>query len=260
MFGRVPVGLLSVAVLIFSSATAYADLKLVQKSSMDGELAKAGQARLKQLGALPRQELTTTYLKGNRFRIESGDQVRIFDGNRSYILNNLKKSYQVVPPAQESMPNPMLAMVDMKTTIEVQPRGKIKVIEGKRARNYLLEATVQINLKPGAAPRKGGDDPAFSKISKMVSQVEIWTADFPGVESSPALFSQALAALPGLGELPQKLRAIKGVGLETTMTQSVMGRTMTIRVQTVSLVERPLEDALFLPPRGWKQVPYQDGR
>ena len=136
----------------------------------------------------------------------------------------------------------------------------MKVIAGKQARNYVLLTSVLVQFKPGSVPKKatdGGGEMPSPKMPAMNNKTELWVAEFSGVESTPRLLTLGLSAFPGIKDLPEKLKQVKGVGLESTMTQDIMGRTIMVTLQTVSLAEAPLPDSLFFPPNGWKQVPYE---
>lgn len=248
-----------IAVLAFNAVAAHADLKLVQKTTMGGDLAKAGSERAQKMGTSSVGDTTTTtYLKGKRARSESGGRVTIFDGARTLLLNPNKKTYQAIPTTQEAMANPMLALMDMKADVSVKAGGKTKVIAGKTAKNYVLLMTMQIGLKSGTLPKKNeGTEPTMPKIPPITSTTEIWAAEFAGIASNAKLLAQGFSMLPGMKDLPQKLSAVKGIGLESTMTQNMMGRTLVVTLKTVSISEAALEDSLFIAPKGWKQVPYE---
>lgn len=87
------------------STAAHADLKLVQKTIMEGNLSK----RVEGAGGPPTPPSVTMFYKGNKTRTESGDRVTIFDGERVLLLNPAKKTYQAIPKnAAAEMANPMM--------------------------------------------------------------------------------------------------------------------------------------------------------
>lgn len=239
------------------SAAAHADVKLVQTTQAGGELLKAGKARAPKAGAaIPESTTTTLYFKGNKVRTETKDRVTLFDGTRLLLLNAAKKSYQAIP-MDSAAANPMAAMMDIKADVSLKPGTKTKTILGKSAKQYLLTITMNLGVKPGMLPPKeDGTKAELPKIPPMTSKSEIWAVEFPGVSAKSTSAMERLASLPGLKGIQEKLQQIKGLGLETTMTQDLMGRTMTLRTTTTSLSEATLPASLFEIPKGWKQVPF----
>lgn len=249
---------LLVAVLSVSAA-ALADVKLVQTTNSGGELFNAGKARASAAGTkVPESATTTLYFKGDKVRTETKNSIMLFDGARLLVLNPEKKTYQAMP--LDAAKNPMAAMMDIKAEVSLKPSGKTKTIQGKLAKQYILTLTMKVGIKPGMLPSKQGSPKTEApQIPPITSKSEIWAAEFTGVSAKPTVAMQALAALPGMQEVQEKLKGVKGIGLETTMTQDLMGRTMSVHTVTKSLSEAPLPASLFEIPKGWKQIPFEPG-
>ena len=247
--------LLTLAAALALSAAARADLMLVQQSTLGGELSK----RLPKDGSAPKQPTVTTYYKGSRIRTETEQRVTIFDGQRMLMLNPEKKTYQVVPKdAAAKFTNPMMAMMDIKADIRVNPTGQTQTIQGKKTTQYVMTMNIKLSMKPGSQGAPKGDTP---KLPTFTSKTEIWTAQFSGVTLPAAMANQALPSgvrsMPFVKDITEKMKTVKGIPLLTTMTQDVMGKQMTVTTRTTSLSESPLPDSLFAPPPGYKQVPYE---
>ncbi len=248
-------GIMALAAALSLSAAAHADLKLVQQTSMSGDLGK----RVQKDGGAPKTPTVTMYYKGNRTRTESGGGVTIFDGQRMLMLNPEKKTYQVIPKdAAAKAMSPMLAMMDIKADVSVKPTGKTQILQGKKTQQYVMTMTIKLGMKNAAAKdAPKGDVP---QIPPITSKTELWTAEFPGITLSGAAMSQAMpagvASMPFVKDMTEKMKSVKGIPLQTTMTQDVMGQQMTVTMKTTTLSEAPLPDSLFATPAGYKQVPY----
>lgn len=248
-------GFLSFFALLALSATAHADLKLVQQTTMEGELGK----RLQKTENVPQVRTVTTYYKAGRMRTEVGEQVTIFDGERTLLLNPKKKTYQAIPKnAGAELANPMLAMMDIKADVSVRTTGKSQAIQGKVAQQYVLTMTMKLGMKSAAEGAPKADMP---QIPPITSKTELWTVEFPGITLGAGAARQAMPGgmgnVPFVKDLSEKLKSIKGIPLQTTMTQEVMGKKISVTVKAVSLSESPLPDSLFAPPVGYKQIPYE---
>ena len=246
----------TLAVVVLLGTNAHADLKLVQKTSMEGDLSK----RVQGAGGPPTPPSVTMFYKGNKTRTEAGDRVTIFDGERILLLNPAKKTYQAIPKnagADMASANPMMAMMDIKASVDVKATGKTQTIQGKQAKQYVMTMTMKLGMKQGAGGGASGESP---QIPPFTTRTELWTAEFPGVTLSPSMAKQnmpgGMASMPFVKDMTEKLKTIKGIPLLTTMNQEIMGKKMNISVKTVSLSEAPLPNSLFAPPAGYKQVPY----
>lgn len=241
--------------LVSLGTVARADVKLVQSTSMDGELGQ----RVKKAGA-PQAPSTTTYYKGSKMRLEAGETISIFDGQRLLVLDAKKKTYQVVPRDAASAANPMMAMMDVKAEMSVKPTGKTQAIQGKKAQLYVMTMTMNLGLKPGALKGEGAPKGEQPKIPPVTSKTEFWMVEFPGVSVGGSVRQNMMGnmgSLPFVKDMTEKLKALKGIPLLTVMNQEVMGRKFSVTVKTTALSEAPLPDSLFVPPPGFKQVPYE---
>lgn len=261
-------GLLSLVAVLGLSTAASADLKLVQTTTTNGEL---GQRMQKAAG--PQGMTVTMYYKGNKSRVEAGERVTIFDGQRTLLLNAKAKTYQVLPKdLATSAANPMMAMMDIKADVSVKPTGKTQTIQGKKASQYVMNMTMQLGMKPGAMKAmqaqagsgadKGASPKEMPKIPPITSKIELWTVEFAGITPSSSAMSRqgigaGMANMPFMKDMTEKMKSIKGIPLLTTTSQDVMGRHMETTMKTTALSEAPLPESLFAAPAGFKQVPYE---
>ena len=152
----------------------------------------------------------------------------------------------------------MLAMMDIKADVSVKPTGKSQTIQGKTAQQYVLTMAMKLGMKVAT---EGASKEDMPQIPPLTSKTELWTVEFPGITLGASGARQAMPAgmgnLPFVKDLTDKLKSIKGIPLQTTMTQDVMGKKMNVTLKTLSLSEAPLPESLFAPPAGYKQVPYE---
>lgn len=241
---------------------ARADVKVVSRTSVSG-----GQA-----AARP-GEKSITYYKGDRVRTESGQQVTIYDcaADRLYTLNPASKTYHVSSMKNVvTQTNPMMAMVDMKSVVTLKPGGKTKIISGKTARNYVWKAVITMSIKKGANTGAPPGAP-IPTLPTLILDGEQWTTE--AVKLSARCTRLNSAALMGGGGMPaglkplvEKLASVKGLPLQSRMTQTMKPakpnpgagpppRQMVIKSELVSLSEATLPASLFAVPAGYKQVP-----
>jgi hypothetical protein len=218
---------------------------------------------------------TKQLYKGNKLRTEAGGQVTLYDAatDRITVLQPEKKTYYVTTAKKmsEGMA-PFMSMMDISVSGDVKPGGQTKTLLGKPARNYKYTITIKMKAKGG-----NKDIPNFGAVG-MVMQGENWVTTAVSLPN-PQAFQKASAAMSGQGMMPgmekvmEKMTKIPGLPLLTTMQ---MGMDMsqvklpkdakggkkpqapprqTIRQEVVSLSEKPLDDALFAPPKGFRQVP-----
>lgn len=210
----------------------------------------------------------TTYYRNGASRTETPDGATIVTPERVYLIDDAKKTYQAVSKAKMAdTANPFLAMLQMKTDAKAIPGGKTQVILGKPARNWIVTATVRMTLPAMGA--LGGQDGATAKPQTMTIRVrtEMWVTEAVDIGAGAAAMGMGDAA-PGAGfmkPMVDKMKEIKGLPLRVTMTQTMEGAMMpaamkskpvTIRTEVVSIDEKPLPASLFLPPKGYRQVPY----
>ena len=220
---------------------------------------------------------TTAYIKGNRLRTEAEGTMTITDGTRTWLIDTKKKTFSIVANEKlGQMGGPMVEMfremIDVKMDASVKPGGKTRTILGKPARNYVFQLSMRMSFKPGHGTKAPtGDRPTTLPVLSLKG--ESWTTD--AVVVAPGLLKSAgvgavFSRLGMLGSSVEKSAAafdsMKGFPLETTLTQSMTGmpkgqktggEARTVKFSVVSLKTDALPDSLFLPPKGFKQVPYQ---
>lgn len=254
-------------VLVSVPGPALADAKIVTRTSSSGGMA----------GARPGSDgsgaTSTSYYKGDKVRVETGNNVMIYDcaADRLYTLDTAKKTYTVATLQQlASQPNPMMQMIDIQSTVSMKPGGKTKTISGKRATNYVWKATLTMKLKKGTNLPQGAAPPTLPTI---IMEGEQWTTTALKTSAKcgrlPAAAMMSAGGMPpGLKKLIDLFATIKGVPLSSRMTQRMKmsggapagmpagaDRTMTVTSSVVSLSEATLPASLFAVPAGYKQVP-----
>jgi hypothetical protein len=232
---------------------------LVQKMTISGKPGKLGEAGGRAASPRPAQVLTQ-YFRGNQTRTEARDQVRIFDGQRELLLNPAKKTYVAVPKdAATQTTNAALSSLDIKADVTMKATGKAQLIQGKKAQQYLLTMALKLSPKLGAIVDPKSDP---GKAPPISLKVELWTAEFAGVTPPLAVLGRSLSAglerLPVAKDIAAKLKGIKGVALLTVATVQLGENKTTLITATTTLSEAPLPDSLFMPPPGYRQVPYEE--
>jgi hypothetical protein len=250
--GRV-IGFFAVSALTVTVAApaAHADLKVVTTTTTSGGAGRSTTTT------------STNYYKGGKFRSETKEAVILIDGSGKIItLNPAKKTYSEMSPA-EMLNNPYMRMVDLKTSVNLKPGGKKKTIVGKVAKNYIYTATIQMSLSQAALNQmkgRGGAPSAPPKLPTIVMEGEQWVTESVQVPAKAVSNSMsAMASLPGMKNLMDKLASIKGLPLESRITMTFKGgppnaQNMKPQVTTSvasSLSEAPLSDALFKVPAGY---------
>jgi hypothetical protein len=216
----------------------------------------------------------TSYMKGSRFRTEIAGRVTITDGTRTWLINPEKKTYSVVANQKlESSMNPMMEqfnqMIDMSLLASVKPGGKTRTILGKPAQNYVFSIDMKMKFKPGSGP-KGATGEKPMTLPQMKTTGEIWATQ---VLPPPPRRSNMMNLANGfrmLGAAGQSAGAafdkVKGFPLETNLKQVTTGSSIpgggkgsnvSVKMTVTSLKADPLPDSLFVPPAGFKQVPYE---
>jgi opacity protein-like surface antigen len=227
------------------------------------------------------------YYKGSKVRTESKERVTIYDTatDRSVILDNDKKTYYItsVKRMQEMMKeSPMGGMISkMKMTVtgDVTPGGQTKTILGKSAQNYKYTFVMNMDMSGmmEMIPEKERKSVPKEGIKTTISG-ELWTTKGVAL-TNPSAFTKGLAAMQGGGfggvggeQVAAKMSKVQGFTLLATQQIGVaMPKTMmkeasksgkkppttamTMRQEVISLKETSLPDTLFLPPKGYKQVP-----
>lgn len=255
----------AVATLCLLAAAGNADVKLVQKTSLENVPNLPGAPP----SAKPKDGTSTTYMKGVRSRTESGTTVTITDGEKGTIATlDLKAKTYYITKLEDiaKQANPLAELMDIKITGDVTPLDKTQEILGKKAVGYKTSFTFSITPKPGAGLPAGNDGEPFMT---MVLEGEQWATE------SVALDAKALASsvqsnlrgmarmLPNAKAMSEKMSQIKGLTLKSTMSFSMKSalpipglgdKPMITKIEALSVSEEALPDSLFEVPKDFKEV------
>ncbi|GAB4458118.1 MAG: hypothetical protein OHK0029_18900 [Armatimonadaceae bacterium] len=251
-----------------SSVSARADLKIVTQMKVTGA-PEAAQ------GQVP--PTTTTFIKGDRVRVEQGKTITITDYKSNVIvtLDPVKKTYSEMNlnALTDAAKNPMMAMFKMDVKADVKPTGKTKELLGRTVKEYKYSATVSMSVDPNA----GEDTPLPPGIADMLPTVMIsgenWVSDTIQFPIDPnKLMSQSMQGMlsmfgAGMKDFQEKMAAIPGYPLETrtlvevvfppTAPKEMIGETpgpVTTTTTVTSISEEPLPDSLFDIPADYEKV------
>lgn len=239
-----PIG--ATLLLTLTAGAARADLKVVAKTTV-GE----------------RSTTVTTYYKGSKARVETGNSVIITDGSsgKTYILNPQKKTYTLIRANDPNMQQASGMMQMFDISADVKPGGKSKTILGKTVKNYVFTIT----MKPNAAfktrmdeAKKKNPNAQIPPIANMVVTVrgEEWVSDALGVSAAGnAVMMQQLMSMPNFRNVAQKFSIMKGVSLESNTSTSFGTQSQTSKTVATSVSQSPLSDSLFDVPVGYKLEP-----
>ena len=218
------------AALVALSASAHADLKVVQTTKIDNPQLKAYMETMTpeqranmahsggmMAGMLPSQ--TTVYFSGSHARADVGTTTLLFDAatHQTITLNRTSHTYA-------SRPYKAPSASGFQAT--VKPTGQTKVIQGHLARHYTLSAT-------------------SASLPGTIIQGDIWAAqDLP---TPPALSRGGPFAI-----MQMLLNKVKGYPLiaNVVATGSPMGNT-TVQSKVTSVSKAPLPASLFAIPAGY---------
>jgi hypothetical protein len=242
---RIPVRLAAgAALLCLAAGAAHADLTLVS------EVTRTTNGR-----TAPAQKLVT-YFKGGRLRSDSGSVVTLYDtaAKRIIRVDRARKTYMVLAQ-KPSRPVGGLARLQFKTTASVKPGRKTRVIAGKTARNYLADASLQLQL-PGFP---GGEAPT----TRM--QIEQWTTEAVSVPAETrrvlALASTGISGslAAGMKPLSDALGKVRGLPLSSKVTlhstrPGAVGGSVTSLTEVRSIKTGVLSEDLFRVPKGYRKV------
>ena len=273
------------ASLIAFTGIAHADLKIVQKSSVDGPnlgaLGGAGGAAVK-----PGDTSVSTYYKGNKTRVEDATGITITDSDAGTVtkLDLKKKTYSTIKMAEltknaEGTASPFLDMIDMKIKAEVKPGGHEKLVAGKKTSDWIWTATIGMSMK-------GGDSGEGGEMASISIEGEQWTSEEITLPATTGKAPTTTAALPGLNgagmggmlgmmlknpsmkSLTQKMAVIKGFPLLTSMKMSIkspfaeaqgldVSKPISMKSEAITLSEEELPASLFAVPEGFRKVPFE---
>lgn len=276
--------LLACASLLLVAGMASADLKIVQKSKMDGpNLGALGGAPGGAAAGKPGDMVTTTYYKGAKVRVEDASGISITDNEAGTLtkIDLKKKTYSTIKLAELTkgagdQANPIMEMFDMKIKADVKPGGHEKVVAGKKTTDWLWTATIGMAMK-------GGDGAEGTEVANISIEGEQWTSEEVKAPTGGKTPTGGLPGLsgPGLGGMmgmmmknPQmkavteKMSAIKGFPLTMVMKMTIkspfaeaqgldVSKPIMVTNETTSLSEEELADTLFTVPTGFKKVPFE---
>jgi hypothetical protein len=266
---RIFASAVSMVALGVMATVARADVKVVSEVKMTGIPAAA--AAQPGVPDLKKPIITTTYYKGNKQRVESGDTVIITDYETGKVttLNPAKKTFytsNITDGLKAMADNPMIEMIKIDATADVKQGGETKTIAGKAAKNYKLTATMKMSMD-GAPPETAAMFPT------IIMKGEQWTTEAIAlpIQTSKlvqANFTKNMPAFLQKGMKPflDKMATIPGFTLSNTMSIEFMRapgapdmpgfpkEPIVTVTEVKELSEAPLEDALFAPPADYKEV------
>jgi len=277
--------LMASASLFLLAGMAHADLKVVQKSKIDGPNmgALGGGAAGAGAAAKVGDMVTTTYYKGSKVRVEDATGISITDNEAGTLtkLDLKKKTYSTIKLAElsksaEGQANPLLEMFEMKVKADVKAGGHEKVMAGKKASDWLWTATIGMAMKGGDGGAEG------TEVANISIEGEQWTSE----EVKAPTAKTPTAGLPGLSgpglggmmgmmmknaqmkAVTEKMSVIKGFPLTMSMKMTIkspfaeaqgldVSKPIVVTNETTTLSEEDLPDTLFTVPAGFKKVPFE---
>lgn len=210
------------------------------------------------------------HFQRTRGRTVQGGIVNLFFPDKVCQLDASRKVYRVIAPALLK-PGQDPAFRNAKVKASSQPGGATKVILGERVRNWKLTSTSVLDLSEMA--KKAPNDEERRKIPHtMTAQIEVENWNTVKEEIDPRVL-QAAAALAGsqspMGQAMQPFREAaakqRGLLLATTMRikmttdppqQDALNGTIVVTTTTVTFERKPLPNALFEIPPGYKKIPW----
>lgn len=266
---RIFASAVSMAALGVMATMARADVKVVAEVKVTGIPAAAAAQ-----GApdLKKPIITTTYYKGNKQRVESGGTITItdYDTGKVTTLNPEKKTFyttNITDGLKAMADNPMIEMIKIDATADVKPGGETKTIAGKTAKNYKVTATMKMGMD-------GAPAEAAAMFPTIIMKGEQWTTEgitLP-IQTGKLVQSNFAKNMPpflqkGMKPFTDKMATIPGFTLSNTMSMEFVRapgapdmpgfpkEPIVTITEVKELSEAPLEDALFAPPAGYKEVP-----
>ncbi len=260
----------SLLLVVFAIASAaHADLKIVQKNTVDGAPALPGAPTAPAKSGAPTAIVTTTYYKGGFIRTESGTSVTIVDSAKGTVatIDNKKRTYTI---EKTDSANAALAQfadfMDIAVDGSIAPTDTSKEIAGRSARKYAGTITMKVSIKEGSPlPIPAGEGPLMT----ITMETESWTIEGLSVDSKalvralPPMVAGMAKMMPGFDVFRKKMEAIVGFPVQSAQKISFKSglplpglpeKPMTSKSELVSLSEEALPDSLFAIPSGYKKV------
>jgi hypothetical protein len=214
--------------IVFALATVVsADMTVVQKVKSGG-----------MMGQGPSEKTMTMYLKGDKFRVDSGSAP---NGSYSLIDIKEKKMYMVETDKKQVLVMPADMMQDAgkmmgagaKSTVE--KTGKTKTINGYKCEEYMVKTT----------------SPMMSVTGDMWVTQDIDTSEF---EKFKDFAGQDMTRMFGGEELAK----IKGFAIQTNSKITMMGQNTEGSTEVVSISHDPVPASLFELPKDYevKEMPH----
>ena len=254
--------------IVGSMSTAHADLTIQQTLMMSGEMQMPGQKKTEK----PVLAKTTTYYKGEKQRVDSGDSITITEAGKETItiLNPHDKTYYEMPILGQisDAAKRMQEMVAFGGTAEVSDTGEEKQIAGVTAHHYKYAMSLVFTIKdPNAPPILAAMIPSFA-----ISGDE-WTVPSSDTASMKLRGAAMMRNLPpgmgqGLKPLIDKMTTIKGVAVAGTQTIKIVispnapdemreqapKQPYVIDTKADIINAAPLSDTLFTIPEGYRKI------
>ena len=213
--------------------------------------------------------IATTYYKGDKQRVETGDSITITDytTGKTTALDVKKKTY-TIRNAEKVEGNPFLEAMKMEVTADMKATAEKKTIVEKNARRYDYNAVMKMTMD--------GVDPTIASMlpTIMISGQQWTTEDIPyKMDVAKVARVTMLRSLPpmmakGVKEISEKLAMMKGFPLSSVVTlkfalskdapaefaSRIPKDAIVTTTEVKSIVQTPLDEALFTIPEGYSEV------
>lgn len=245
---------------ILAAGTAHADLTIQQTMKSSGGMASLAD------GA------TTTYLKGNKMRVDQGDTSTIMDLDNKVMITLDHKKQRAERMDMSEMAEAQQSIGGTSMSVTMEPNGKSKELLGYETEGY--DMTMIFDFKPAGMP----ENMPFKMDFKMKMTGEAYMADdAPGADEFAGFYQQmfdsgmffgppeAAEAQPDMVRGQTKIfetMAEAGMPLQSTITSKMeasgpmaamaknMSSTSTTTVKSIS--NDDLDASLFEIPAGYK--------
>jgi hypothetical protein len=265
MKNSIRTGVTAVLAVLSTATLARADLKVVSEVTVKGA-PKAAQVSDKPV-------TTITYYKAGKQRVENDKSITIADleGDKSYTLDPVKKTYYVTSSKDRekaAADNPFLAMIKVDTSTTVTPTAETKAIVGKTAKKFTYVTLMKMGME-GGDPSMAAMFPTFTINGEMWTTEEVTLpVDYRKVARNNFMRTMPAMMAKGIQDMVDKISEIKGFPLFTVMTMTIVPskeappqaaasfpkEPIVTTTEVKSIVEAPLDDALFVVPADYKEV------
>ena len=212
------------------------------------------------------------------------------DVKKTYYFSSTKRMEEMM---KDTAWGGMMSKMKMTVTGDVKPGGQTKIILGKSAQNYKYNFVMNMDISGLMAmvpekERKNLPKGGMNGIKTTITG-ELWTTTAVSLPN-PSAFNKTFESsgmqgmMGGADEMAEKMKKVQGftllatqqIGLPkealksnatnkpkegatkiaTKITKNpVIPPNMTMRQEAISLKEGALDDSLFMPPKGYKQIP-----